>query len=206
MTKPPETAKNELPFSAPAQRNSAPIKNVLEPVLADCENVLEIASGTGQHVVFFAAHFAHVNWQPSEPIAVMREAIDQRIHQSGLANVNPALDIDVCGDWPVISVDAVIVANMLHISPTDTLQGLCAGARSVCSQAGWLHIYGPFKENGVHTAVSNADFDASLRSRNEQWGIRDIETVISTAASHGWHLDAKTPMPANNFSLLFAAT
>lgn len=194
-----------LPFSAPADRNREPILEVLSQVLTKCETVLEIASGTGQHVVHFAAHMPRITWQPSEPIPNMRDAIGQRVQQSGLDNVMPPLDIDVCGSWPDLHVDGVIVANMLHISPQETIVGLCRGARSVCLPNGRLHIYGPFKQKGKHTAPSNEDFDASLRQRNPLWGIRDVEVVIEQAGACGWRLDEEIDMPANNKSLVFTA-
>ena len=194
-----------LPSSPAAERNSAPILAVLETALAGCGSVLEIASGTGQHLVFFAAALPHIQWQPSETNPDMGPVISARIQQARVTNVLSPLDIDVCEPWPELSVDAVIVANLLHISPLATLPALCAGARGVCRPGGVLHIYGPFKQLGEHTAISNAEFDASLRMRDPAWGIRDIEAVIDSALKYGWQLQRQISMPANNFSLVFEA-
>lgn len=199
----------ELAFSAPAERNKDPILKVLMTAFSQASmpvnNVLEIASGYGQHVVHFAAALATLTWHPSDPDQESRQVMTQRIAQSGLPNIQPPVALDVIGVWPSISVDAVIAANMLHISPASTLHGLCTGARSICRTDGLLHIYGPFKQWGEHTSAGNAAFDLSLRQRDPGWGIRDLEEVISVAASCGWRLTTQTDMPANNLSLLFHA-
>ncbi len=192
---------SELAFSSAAERNSAPILEVLKNELPSVGRVLEIASGTGQHVAFFAGELPSLQWLPSEPNGDMHAAIVSRT--AALANVAAPIHLDVMQDWPDIEVDAVIVANLLHISPAATLQALCAGAGRVCTTTGALHIYGPFKQHGEHTASSNAAFDFSLRARNPLWGIRELEGVIDTAARNGFVLHRQQAMPANNFSLLF---
>lgn len=191
---------SEFAFSSAAERNSAPILEVLKNELPSAGRVLEIASGAGQHVAFFAGALPGLQWLPSEPDGDMHAAIVSRT--VALANVAAPIHLDVMQDWPDIEVDAVIVANLLHISPAATLQALCAGAGRVCT-TGVLHIYGPFKQNGEHTASSNATFDASLRARNPLWGIRDLQDVIDTAARNGFVLHRQQAMPANNFSLSF---
>ena len=191
---------NELPFSSAAERNRAPILEVLKKELPLTGRVLEVASGTGQHLAFFADALPNLQWIPSEPDVQMHDAI--RCRTAALANVVEPIGLDVMAAWPEIDVDAVIVANMLHISPAATLEALCRGAARVC-RAGVLHIYGPFKQYGEHTSASNAAFDTSLRSRDALWGIRDLEDVIATAARYGFALSLQQAMPANNFSLLF---
>ena len=200
----------QLPTSAPAERNKDPILEVLSAAFSNSSlqvrNVLEVASGFGQHVVHFAAALPDVSWQPSDPDATSREAIKERVLQSGLSNISLPIELDVLADWPDLQVDAVVVANLLHISPIATVEGLFAGARQVCCNGGLLHLYGPFKQGGTHTSTGNAEFDRSLKQRNPQWGIRDVEAVIEQARDLDWELLAQTDMPANNFSLLFQLT
>ena len=190
-------------FSAAAQRNSGPILEVLSRVLPMTGRVLEIASGTGQHVSYFAAELSGLNWLPSEPKVAMHDSIRAHVHAAGLSNVDDPIVIDVLERWPELEVDAVIVANMLHISPVATLPALCKGAAAVCRRNGILHIYGPFKQAGQHTSMSNTEFDESLRERNEAWGIRDVEQVIEAAERCGFELMEQNEMPANNYSLVF---
>lgn len=189
--------------SAPAERNKGPIIEVLKRVLPSEGDVLEIASGSGQHVEAFAKAMPGLRWLPSDPDPVARASIDGRIRKEGLTNVEPALDLDVLGHWAVSFVDAVVVANMLHISPQQTLSGLCQGAADVLRPGGILHIYGPFKRHGAQTSDSNTEFDRSLRTRNSAWGIRDMERVIEVAASCNLDNTEINDMPANNFSLVF---
>jgi hypothetical protein len=199
----------ELAYSAPAERNKDPILEVLMAAFSQAclpvGDVLEIASGYGQHVVHFAAALPALTWHPSDPDLASRQVMAQRLARCGLPNIQHPIDLDVMDTWPSMSVDAIIVANMLHISPPDTLRALCAGAKSVCRRRGLLHIYGPFKQRGEHTSPSNEAFDLSLQQRDPNWGIRDLEEVISVAASCGWRLTSQTDMPANNLSLLFQA-
>ena len=200
----------QLPTSAPAERNKEPILAVLSAAFGnttpEIRDVLEIASGYGQHVVHFAAALPGISWQPSDPDASSREAIAARVAQHGLPNVSLPVELDVLAAWPDLQVDAVVVANLLHISPAATLQGLFVGARRVCRNGGLLHLYGPFKQGGAHTSTVNTDFDLSLRQRNPDWGIRDVEVVIEQAQELGWVLLAQTDMPANKLSLLFQLT
>lgn len=189
--------------SGPAERNKGPILEVLRGVLPSQGDVLEIASGSGQHVETFAQALPDLQFHPSDPDPQARASIDARVAQSGLSNVAVALDLDVLERWPVAFVDAVIVANMLHISPLQTLPALCQGAAEVLRPGGILHIYGPFKRSGAQTSDSNAAFDASLRSRNPAWGIRDIERVVEIASTCNLEITEINDMPANNFSLVF---
>lgn len=201
-----KTEDQRIRHSDPAERNRQPILAVLERVLPKSGVVLEIASGTGQHVVGFAQSLPDLHWLPSDPDVDARESIAARIDDSGLENVDAPLDLDVLESWPVPFVDAVITANLLHISPIETLAALCEGAANVLRPNGLLHIYGPFKRHGAQTAQSNARFDASLRERNPAWGIRDLEKVVDTALRCGFKLEEVVDMPANNFSLVFRLT
>jgi len=193
----------DILYSAPAERNSQPILEVLLRVLPLEGQGLEIASGTGQHAVCFGRALPGWVWQPSDPDPRQRASIGARIVQSGLPNLLPPVDLDVCEPWRVPPVDAVIVANLLHISPVKTLPGLFEGAAGVLRPGGVLHVYGPFKRNGAFTSESNAAFDASLRGRNPDWGLRDLEQVMETAGQNGFRCLEVNAMPANNFSLVW---
>lgn len=198
---------NELLTSPAAERNKDPILTVLEAVLPQPGSVLEIAAGTGQHVCFFAAALPDIRWQPTEPDAASREAISTRIRESGLTNVEEPLALDVHEPrWPVAAqYDAVLCINMIHISPWTSTNALCLGAARHLRTGGKLVLYGPYLEGG--TAVkSNLDFDATLKRRNLEWGLRDIEDVTRTAALHGLQRQQIVRMPANNLTVVFSKT
>jgi SAM-dependent methyltransferase len=196
---------NELLTSAAAERNKDPILTVLESVLPASGRVLEIASGSGQHVCFFAAALPGLQWQPTEPDAAHREAIETRIGESGLANIAPPVALDVIEPhWPVSGTfDAVLCINMVHISPWAATHALLRGAARHLEPRGLLVLYGPYLESGK-AAQSNLDFDASLRRRNSEWGLRELDDVVRVAASHGLHRQQTVRMPANNLTLVFA--
>jgi hypothetical protein len=197
---------NELLTSAAAERNKDPILTVLETVLPENGRVLEIASGTGQHVCFFAAAMPGVRWQPTEPDDASREAICIRVREARLANIDPPIALDVLEPiWPLSgsTFDAVLCVNMIHISPWPATHALCRGASHTLGTRGLLVLYGPFLENG--TAVqSNLDFDASLKRRNAEWGLRDLDEVTRVANAHGLQRQQIVCMPANNLTVVFA--
>jgi ubiquinone/menaquinone biosynthesis C-methylase UbiE len=195
----------DLPHSPAADRNKEPILAQLRVVLGERGTALEIASGTGQHVVWFAASLAGWTWQPTDGEAGMLPAIAGRIAESGLANVRPPQLLDVTADhWPVApGFDAIFCANMLHIAPWDACRGLMAGAARHLAPGGMLVTYGPYFEQGVEPAPSNLAFDESLRSRDPDWGIRALEDVVAQAAPYGLVLAQRHPMPANNLLLVF---
>jgi SAM-dependent methyltransferase len=198
---------NELLTSAAAERNKEPILRVLESVLPASGRVLEIASGTGQHVCHFAAALPGLRWQPTEPDAGSRDAMVARIRGSGLANVDAPIALDVHEPrWPVgDDLDAIVCINMIHISPWSSTTALCAGAARHLRAGGVLVTYGPYLENG--TAVqSNLDFDASLKRRDAAWGLRDLADVTRLAAAHALVRRQVVRMPANNLSVVFAKT
>jgi SAM-dependent methyltransferase len=195
---------NELLTSAAAERNKDPILTVLESVLPTSCSVLEIASGTGQHVCFFAAAMRNTRWQPTEPEAASREAIVTRIRESGLENISQPIALDVEEPhWPVHErYDAVLCINMIHISPWRATHALFRGAARILDSRGLLILYGPYLENG--TAVqSNLEFDASLQRRNAEWGLRDLDEVTRVAAGHGFARQQIVRMPANNLTVVF---
>lgn len=180
-----------------AERNRGPILEVLARVLPASGTVLEVASGTGQHVAHFAAALPGLTWQPTEIDGAMSASIVAWTR--GLANVRPPIRLDVCAaSWPVGTLDALYCANMIHIAPWAACLGLVAGASRHLRTGGLLVLYGPFRIGGAHTAPSNAQFDADLRARDPEWGVRDLEAVDQAAAAHGLVLAERVAMPANN--------
>ncbi len=196
---------NELLTSPAAERNKDPILTVLETVLPASGSVLEIASGTGQHVCFFAAALPGIRWQPTEPDTLHREAIATRIRESGLTNVADPLALDVEEPrWPVAErYDAILCINMVHISPWSATHALLRGAARHLPALGKLVLYGPYLENG-RAVQSNLDFDASLKRRDPEWGLRELEEVTRVAGTHGLQRQQIVRMPANNLTLVFS--
>jgi len=190
---------------APAtERNREPILAVLRNVLPRSGTVLEIASGTGQHAVHFAAAMPGVTWQPSDPDATHRESITAWIEYARVANVVAPLDIDVRREpWGIDAVDAIVAINLIHIAPWAVAEALFTGAGKRLAPGGVLYLYGPYRRDGAHTAPSNEAFDRQLRAADSEWGVRDMEAVIALGAANGLTCDAPIPMPANNFSLVF---
>jgi len=195
----------ESRLSSPAvARNREPILDVLRQHLPARGDVLEIASGSGEHVVHFAVALPALRFHPSDADPAARASIDAWVGGLGLANVRPALALDAAAEaWPVDAADAVLCINMIHIAPWSATLGLLAGAARVLGPSGVLYLYGPYRRAGRHTATSNAAFDRSLRARDPAWGVRDLEAVEQQAAAHGFTLAAVEPMPANNLSLVF---
>ena len=200
-------------LDAPAtERNRGPILAVLERWLgATTEapfstsfDVLEVASGTGQHAVFFARALPHLRWQPSDLDPEFLASIESWRADSRLENVAPPIRLDVRDrDWSVGPVGAVFNANMIHIAPWSVAEGLFAGVGRILAAEGILLLYGPFRVGGRHTAPSNEAFDADLKRRNPDWGIRDLERVALLAESAGLRLVETNDMPANNKLLVF---
>ena len=138
--------------------------------------VLEIASGTGEHAVHFAAALPGLTWHPTDRDPAALHSIAAWRASTPLPNCSPPIELDVTSPaWPVERADAVLCCNMIHISPWRSTEGLIEGAGRVLSPGGVLFLYGPYKESGRHTAPSNEAFDADLRVRNPEWGVRDLE-------------------------------
>lgn len=184
------------------ERNREPILEVLTRVLPAKAHVVEIASGSGQHAHAFASARPGWTWQATdlddENLASIRAWQGE-----GPANMLPPLRLDVCAPWPVTEADAVLCANMIHISPIEASEGLMRGAAKLLASGAPLITYGPYLVDGKHTAESNARFDASLRSRNPTWGLRSIEALEAMAGAQGLRLEEQVAMPANNFILVF---
>ena len=187
-----------------AARNRQPILDVLAPHLPAQGLVLEIASGSGEHIVHFAAALPQLTFQPSDPDETARASIDDWAKTEALANVRPALALDASAEaWPVDKADVVICINMIHISPWESAIGLMRGAAKLLPVGALLFLYGPYHRGGAPTSPSNADFDRDLRRRNPAWGIRDLEAVIALARENGFGTPHVVAMPANNLSLIF---
>lgn len=187
-----------------AARNREPILDVLRQYLPADGLVLEVASGSGEHIMHFAAALPALDFQPSDADAEARASIDDWTRTTGLANVRPALALDAQSPaWPLDRADAVLCSNMIHIAPWPAAVGLIAGAGRVLMAGGVFHLYGPFRRDGRHTAPSNDAFDRSLRQSNPDWGVRDLEAVATLADEHGFGPPEIIAMPANNLSLVF---
>lgn len=190
-----------------AERNKGPIFDVLAQVLPSRGLVLEIASGTGQHVMHFAKALSGLTWQPSDPDAELRESIGLRIQEERRANVKWPIDLDVIKlPWPLQTADAILAINMIHVAPWPATLALFEGAKALLSTQAVLFLYGPYRRFGRHTTESNAQFDLDLRTQNPEWGLRDLEAVSEVAARAGFILAETVEMPANNFSLVFKRT
>ncbi len=191
--------------SASAQRNRGPILEVLQRVLPPAGRVLEIASGSGEHAVYFARALHNLTWQPSDPDRAARESIRAWIAQEKVANVLAPIALDMMNArWPYMldKVDAVVCINMIHIAPWEACLGLLYGCEQLLPPGGPLVLYGPFMRGGRHTAPSNAAFDESLRSQHPRWGVRDLDDVVREAALRGFHLAEVVEMPANNLTVV----
>ncbi|WP_114951990.1 DUF938 domain-containing protein [Sphingosinicella terrae] len=191
--------------SAPhVARNAEPIVEVLRRILPDRGLVLEIASGTGEHALHFARAFPQLLWQPSDPEPAALRSIEAWRAEAGLFNLLPAVALDArAAEWPVPAADAILCINMVHISPWSATSGLMRGAGRLLARGARLYLYGPYVQAEVETAPSNAAFDADLRARNPEWGLRDLDDVVAEGERHGLVLDEVVPMPANNLSVVF---
>jgi SAM-dependent methyltransferase len=185
-------------------RNAGPIAEVLRDVLPARGLVLEVASGTGEHILHFAREFPKLLWQPSDPEPAALRSIEAWRAESGLFNLLPAVSLDArAADWPVPQADAILCINMVHISPWAATVGLLRGAGRLLAEGAPLCLYGPYRRAGVETAPSNEAFDESLKARDPEWGLRDLEAVAAEAEQHGLALEQVVEMPANNISALF---
>lgn len=201
MTIPTQDAKRSAPAVA---RNRDPILTVLQRVLPERGLVLEIASGTGEHAVHFAAGLPGLTWQPTDRGPEALASIDAWAAEAGAANLRPACVLDVTAQpWPVEQADAVVCINMIHIAPPAATEGLLRGAAAVLPEGAPLYLYGPFKVGGFHTADSNMAFEAWLKEQDPDYGLRNLEDVAELAAMLGFDAPETVQMPANNLSVIF---
>jgi cyclopropane fatty-acyl-phospholipid synthase-like methyltransferase len=190
--------------SPAAERNKQPILEVLARYLPAAGTVLEIASGTGQHIVHFARALPALTWQPTDVDPDLRASASARIRAAGLSNVREPIALDVHdARWPSSAADAVVCINMIHIAPWSATPALMRGSGDLLPAGAPLVLYGPFRRGGLHTAASNEAFDESLRRRNADWGVRDLADVEACAGEHGFELAEVVAMPANNLTVVF---
>jgi SAM-dependent methyltransferase len=190
---------------APAtQRNRGPILELLRGVLPARGLVLEIASGTGEHVVHFARELPGLTFQPSDPEPSARDSIAAWTTTENLTNIRPPMEIDAATTpWPVEAADAIVCVNMIHISPWASTLGLMRGAAAILPAGAPLFLYGPYFRADVPTAPSNLEFDADLKRRNPAWGLRDLAAVAEVARAAGFSAPVVTEMPANNLGVVY---
>lgn len=197
------TANDDLRHAPATARNREPILKVLAPLLPPAGLVLEIASGSGEHIVHFARALPDLQWQPSDPDEGARRSIAAWTRQQGLANVRPPLALDAASqDWPIDHADAILCINMIHISPWEATEGLMRGAGKLLAAGGLLYLYGPYRRGDRPLEPSNAAFDADLGRRDPRWGLREVDAVAACAADQRLILERLVEMPANNLSLI----
>lgn len=191
--------------NAPAAlRNRGPIADVLAQELPAVVTVLEVASGTGEHVVYFAQRFPDIHWQPSDPDEQARASIAAWVNDGAAQNIAKPIALNAAEDvWPEMRPDAILCINMVHISPWAASEGLMAAAGRLLAAGSPLILYGPYLEPEVPTARSNHDFDASLKLRNPEWGIRPIGAMDRLAQRNGLERTRRIAMPANNLMLVY---
>jgi hypothetical protein len=191
---------------APAtERNRESILAVLRDVLPRAGVVLEVAAGSGEHAVFFAAQLPDLAWQPTDPDPESLASIAAHRDEAALASLRAPLRLDVTepGWARDRTADAVVCINMIHIAPWEACLGLLAGASALLAPGCPLYLYGPYREGGAFHAASNAEFDASLRARDPRWGVRDLAEVTRAAEASGFTRSRVVAMPANNHSIVF---
>ncbi|AFZ49488.1 DUF938 domain-containing protein [Dactylococcopsis salina] len=198
----------EKQFAPATERNREPILAVLKQILPPTGTVLEIASGTGEHAVYFAPRLSPRHWLPSETNPILQESILAWREEFPSDVLSPPLDLDVMDEnwWEKVKhqdLCAVVCINLIHIAPWAACEGLMKGAEALLPQGGILYLYGPFKQQGVHTSESNVSFDESLQQQNPEWGVRNLEDVVSLGKVHQLELQDVIAMPANNFSVVF---
>lgn len=195
---------DELPQAPAAERNKGALLQVLEQVLPAEGLVLEIASGLGQHAAHFAQELPHLTFQPTEADLDSLAVLKERVQRLALPNLLPPLALDVLREpWPAEKAQALFNANMIHISPWETTGALFRGARTVLEPNAVMVTYGPYRVDGRHTAPSNAQFEDWLLRQDSRFGVRDLGDVEQVANQHGFVLERRLPMPANNFSIVW---
>jgi SAM-dependent methyltransferase len=197
-------------FSPAAERNKQPIWEVLGALLAPSGRALEIASGTGQHVAWFAKALPQWQWQPTDMQAYALDSILSYAAAQDLTNIQTPAHLNVLDDvWPLGTAEApdtfdlIYCANMLHIAPWECTGALMQGSARHLAPGGILVTYGPYLENEVPTSAGNLAFDQSLRAQNPAWGIRQREYVQAEAHKAGLELAQRHALPANNLLLVW---
>lgn len=190
--------------SPAAARNRQPILEILQQALPAEARILEVASGSGEHAVYFGGAMPGWQWHPSDPDPEAVASIDAWRRHAGTTNVCAPVRLDVvAGDWPRGTYDGVVAINLVHIAPWAVTEALLTGAAQRLRDNGALILYGPYKRAGRHTASSNEAFDADLRARDPRWGVRDLDDVEAAARAHGLTLEHVAELPANNLAVVF---
>lgn len=204
------TSQDPRQFAPATQRNREVILEILLQVLPASGTILEIASGTGEHAVYFAPHLKPRKWLPSDPNPRSRASIAAWIAHSPSDNLYQPVDLDATAPHWILPdtapITAIVNINMIHISPMNACLGLMAGCDRILPPGGILYLYGPFKQNGEHTSPSNAAFDTSLKAQNPSWGVRDLDDVVAAAKAQNLNFINTYQMPANNLSVVFQHT
>ncbi len=191
------------PYADTAEENKYVVLPVLKPLLSGVNQVLEIGSGTGQQIVYFAGQFPAVSWLASD-LAENIPGIRQWIDEASLPNLELPVALDVAqAEWPVQSVDFVYSSNTLHIMSWQSVEKMFAGMGSILDRGSRACIYGPFSFSGRHVSKSNMEFDAMLKQRNPLSGVRDVDALTRLAEQNGIRLEKTVPMPHNNFILIW---
>ena len=194
---------SDLPHSPAAERNVVPILGVLRDVLPPSGLVLEVASGTGQHVVRFAEDLPNLTFQPSDRSEESIAVVSERVRRAGLANLREPVVLDAArSPWPIDRADAIVCINMVHICPWEATLGLLDGAAAVLTVGAAFILYGPFVREGIETAPGNLAFDADLRRRDPAWGLRDLGTVTAEARARGFGAPEIRELPTNNLAVV----
>ena len=196
-------------FAPAVQKNREPILALLKAHLPKSGTVLEIASGTGEHGAYFIPRLPNLYWQPTDYDIHRMDSINAWCKHADCTRLLPPQELDTTSEAWLAGVDlpapitAMLSCNMIHIAPWDAAIGLMTGAGRILHEGGTLILYGPYMKDGAHTAPSNADFDAMLKSRNPAWGLRDVNDVVALANEHGLELRHEISMPSNNTALIF---
>lgn len=194
-------AKRHAPATV---RNRDAIAAVLADWLPPAGTVLEVASGSGEHAVHFAAAFPDLQWQPSDPDPDALTSIAAWRAEAGLPNVAPPILLDAAApEWPMRAANTLLCINMVHISEWAATVGLFTQGAKLLREDAPLILYGPYFRKDHPTAPSNLAFDESLQARNAEWGVRWLEDVTEVAEAKGFGLAEVREMPANNLMLLF---
>jgi hypothetical protein len=199
------TAQEDARRFAPATlRNRDPILDLLRTTLPSSGVVLEVASGSGEHIMYFARQLPNLAWQPSDPSPAARASIAAWGADERLTNVRPPINLDAaCDPWPVDHADAIICINMIHISPWEATEGLMRAAGQLLKRDSPLFLYGPFRRPGRPLELGNHNFDLDLQARDPGWGLRNLDDVIGCAAGQALGFERLVEMPANNLSVIF---
>lgn len=200
------TTLSEKPYAPSCDRNRDPILDVIRQYLVEPATVLEIASGTGQHALYFSSALPHLRWQCTD-LATNLPGIQMWLDEAAQSNTPAAVALDVNQpEWPLQNVDVVYTANSLHIMSWDSVKALFAKVKTLLKGDGQLIVYGPFNYNGDYSSESNRQFDQWLLNRDPQSAIRNFEDVCQLAEQAGLSLIQDHPMPANNRCIVWKKT